>query len=107
MEFELNSMKKSSMQNKAELKHLGTVVINDLKNLKVCNPDLSTSDHIDKVIGIDQSPIGRTPRSNPATYTGAFTPIRDWFTELPESKIRGYKVGRFSFNVKGGLSYMI
>ena len=51
MEFELNSMKKSSMQNKAELKHLGTVVINDLKNLKVCNPDLSTSDHIDKVIG--------------------------------------------------------
>ena len=59
-------------------------------------------EHIDKVIDINQSPIGRTPRSNPATYTGAFTPIRDWFTELPESKIRGYKVGRFSFNVKGG-----
>ena len=55
-----------------------------------------------KIIDINQSPIGRTPRSNPATYTGAFTPIRDWFTELPESKIRGYKVGRFSFNVKGG-----
>ncbi len=59
-------------------------------------------EYIDKIIDINQSPIGRTPRSNPATYTGAFTPIRDWFTELPESKIRGYKVGRFSFNVKGG-----
>ncbi len=57
---------------------------------------------LDKVIDIDQSPIGRTPRSNPATYTGAFTPIRDWFTELPESKARGYQPGRFSFNVKGG-----
>ena len=58
--------------------------------------------HLDKVIDIDQSPIGRTPRSNPATYTGAFGPIRDWFTGLPESKARGYKAGRFSFNVKGG-----
>jgi excinuclease ABC subunit A len=57
---------------------------------------------IDKIIDIDQSPIGRTPRSNPATYTGAFGPIRDWFTALPESKSRGYKPGRFSFNVKGG-----
>jgi excinuclease ABC subunit A len=57
---------------------------------------------IDKIIDIDQSPIGRTPRSNPATYTGAFGPIRDWFTSLPESKTRGYKPGRFSFNVKGG-----
>ena len=57
---------------------------------------------IDKIIDIDQSPIGRTPRSNPATYTGAFGPIRDWFAGLPESKARGYKVGRFSFNVKGG-----
>ncbi len=57
---------------------------------------------IDKIIDIDQSPIGRTPRSNPATYTGAFGPIRDWFTNLPESKTRGYKPGRFSFNVKGG-----
>lgn len=57
---------------------------------------------IDKIIEIDQSPIGRTPRSNPATYTGAFTPIRDWFTSLPEAKARGYKPGRFSFNVKGG-----
>ncbi len=59
-------------------------------------------EHLDKVIDIDQSPIGRTPRSNPATYTGAFTPIRDWFAGLPESKARGYKPGRFSFNVKGG-----
>ena len=59
-------------------------------------------EQIDKIIDIDQSPIGRTPRSNPATYTGAFGPIRDWFVNLPESKARGYKVGRFSFNVKGG-----
>jgi excinuclease ABC subunit A len=58
--------------------------------------------HLDKVIDIDQSPIGRTPRSNPATYTGAFGPIRDWFAALPESKARGYGPGRFSFNVKGG-----
>jgi excinuclease ABC subunit A len=59
-------------------------------------------DHLDKIIDIDQSPIGRTPRSNPATYTGLFAPIRDWFSELPESRARGYKPGRFSFNVKGG-----
>ena len=59
-------------------------------------------EHIDKVIDIDQSPIGRTPRSNPATYTGAFTPMREWFAGLPEAKARGYQPGRFSFNVKGG-----
>jgi excinuclease ABC subunit A len=59
-------------------------------------------DLLDKIIDIDQSPIGRTPRSNPATYTGLFAPIRDWFSELPESRARGYKPGRFSFNVKGG-----
>jgi len=57
---------------------------------------------LDKVIDIDQSPIGRTPRSNPVTYTGCFTPIREWFAELPEAKTRGYQPGRFSFNVKGG-----
>ncbi len=60
------------------------------------------AEYLDKIIDIDQSPIGRTPRSNPATYTGAFTPIRDWFAGLPESKARGYAPGRFSFNVKGG-----
>jgi excinuclease ABC subunit A len=59
-------------------------------------------EHLDKVIDIDQSPIGRTPRSNPATYTGLFTPIRELFAEMPESKLRGYGPGRFSFNVKGG-----
>jgi excinuclease ABC subunit A len=64
--------------------------------------DIKGLEYIDKVIDINQSPIGRTPRSNPATYTGAFTPIRDWFTGLPESKARGYNAGRFSFNVKGG-----
>jgi excinuclease ABC subunit A len=60
------------------------------------------TEQIDKIVDIDQSPIGRTPRSNPATYTGAFTPIRDWFAGLPEAKARGYAAGRFSFNVKGG-----
>ncbi|WP_299132070.1 excinuclease ABC subunit UvrA [uncultured Amaricoccus sp.] len=64
--------------------------------------EISGLENLDKVIDIDQSPIGRTPRSNPATYTGAFGPIRDWFAGLPESKARGYKPGRFSFNVKGG-----
>jgi excinuclease ABC subunit A len=59
-------------------------------------------EHLDKVIDIDQSPIGRTPRSNPATYTGAFTPMREWFAGLPDAKLRGYEPGRFSFNVKGG-----
>jgi excinuclease ABC subunit A len=64
--------------------------------------DIQGLEHIDKVIDIDQSPIGRTPRSNPATYTGAFGPIRDLFSQLPESRVRGYKAGRYSFNVKGG-----
>jgi excinuclease ABC subunit A len=64
--------------------------------------DILGLEYLDKIIDIDQSPIGRTPRSNPATYTGSFTFIRDWFAELPESRARGYKPGRFSFNVKGG-----
>ncbi len=64
--------------------------------------DITGLEYIDKVVDIDQSPIGRTPRSNPATYTGAFTPIREWFAGLPEAAARGYKPGRFSFNVKGG-----
>ncbi|TFI56360.1 excinuclease ABC subunit UvrA [Sphingomonas parva] len=70
----------------------------------VCGPceKITGLDYLDKVIDIDQSPIGRTPRSNPATYTGAFTQIRDWYAGLPESQARGYKAGRFSFNVKGG-----
>jgi excinuclease ABC subunit A len=64
--------------------------------------DIRGLEHIDKVIDIDQSPIGRTPRSNPATYTGVFGPVRDLFAQLPESRMRGYKPGRYSFNVKGG-----
>ena len=63
---------------------------------------IAGQEYLDKVINIDQSPIGRTPRSNPATYTGLFTPLRDLFSQLPEAKVRGYKPGRFSFNVKGG-----
>ena len=72
------------------------------KDTPLAYESIENLDKIDKVIDIDQSPIGRTPRSNPATYTGLFTPIRDLFSQLPESKIRGYKPGRFSFNVKGG-----
>ncbi len=72
------------------------------KELPGQHKDLKGLEHLNKVINIDQSPIGRTPRSNPATYTGVFTLIRDLFAELPESKMRGYKAGRFSFNVKGG-----
>ena len=80
------------------------LILNNNKSRKIPKPfkGFKGTELIDKVIDIDQSPIGRTPRSNPATYTGAFGPIRDWFTGLPESKSRGYKPGRFSFNVKGG-----
>ena len=80
------------------------LMLNNNKSRKLPKPfkNYKGVELIDKIIDIDQSPIGRTPRSNPATYTGAFGPIRDWFANLPESKARGYKVGRFSFNVKGG-----
>ena len=80
------------------------LTLNNNKSRKIPKPfkGFRGTELIDKVIDIDQSPIGRTPRSNPATYTGAFGPIRDWFTTLPESKTRGYRPGRFSFNVKGG-----
>lgn len=82
---------------KAVAKHLN-------KNRMVPGPHTSIEglEYLDKIVDIDQSPIGRTPRSNPATYTDAFTPIRDWFAGLPEAQARGYKPGRFSFNVKGG-----
>ena len=76
--------------------------MNDARDLPAPHTGIEGVEYIDKIVDIDQSPIGRTPRSNPATYTGAFTPIRDWFTNLPESQARGYKAGRFSFNVKGG-----
>lgn len=77
-------------------------VLNGARILAGAHDEVTGLQHLDKVIDIDQSPIGRTPRSNPATYTGAFTNIRDWFAGLPESLARGYKPGRFSFNVKGG-----
>ena len=80
------------------------LILNNNKSRKIPKSfkNYKGTELIDKIIDIDQSPIGRTPRSNPATYTGAFGPIRDWFANLPESKARGYKVGRFSVNVKGG-----
>jgi len=76
--------------------------LNNNRNVPAPHEAILGLEFIDKVVDIDQSPIGRTPRSNPATYTGAFTPLRDWFAGLPEAKSRGYKPGRFSFNVKGG-----
>ena len=77
-------------------------LINRARDLPGKHKEILGLENVDKVINIDQSPIGRTPRSNPATYTGAFTPIRELFANLPEAKIRGYAPGRFSFNVKGG-----
>ena len=76
--------------------------INGAREVPAPHDKIDGLESIDKVIDIDQSPIGRTPRSNPATYVGAFTPIREWFCQLPEAKARGYQAGRFSFNVKGG-----
>ena len=80
------------------------LMLNNNKSRKIPKPfkGFKGTEAIDKIINIDQSPIGRTPRSDPATYTGAFGPIREWFASLPESKARGYKVGRYSFNVRGG-----
>ena len=77
-------------------------VLNNAREFPGSHKSISGIEHIDKVVNIDQSPIGRTPRSNPTTYTGAFTPIRELFANLPEARVRGYKPGRFSFNVKGG-----
>lgn len=76
--------------------------INRSREIPADHDAIEGAEYIDKIIDIDQAPIGRTPRSNPATYTGLFTPVREWFAGLPEAKARGYKPGRFSFNVKGG-----
>ena len=76
--------------------------LHNAKEMPATHKAIYGTEFLDKVVDIDQSPIGRTPRSNPATYTGAFTPIREWFAGLPEAKVRGYAIGRFSFNVKGG-----
>lgn len=92
---------KSSLVNEILYKSLSQKLYRS-KEKPGAHKEITGIENIDKVIDIDQSPIGRTPRSNPATYTGVFTPIRDLFAQLPESKIRGYGKGRFSFNVKGG-----
>ena len=92
---------KSTLVNETLFK-TASMRLNGAKQVPAPCRTIEGLEHLDKVIDIDQSPIGRTPRSNPATYTGAFTPIRDWFAGLPEAKTRGYKPGRFSFNVKGG-----
>ena len=92
---------KSSLINEILYKSVAAK-LNNAKSKPGKHRDILGLENIDKIINIDQSPIGRTPRSNPATYTGLFTPIRDLFTQLHESKIRGYEKGRFSFNVRGG-----
>ena len=92
---------KSTMVYEVLYKYLAQALYN-AKDRPGASDGVEGMEHIDKVVNIDQSPIGRTPRSNPATYTGAFTPIRELFASMPESKARGYLPGRFSFNVKGG-----
>lgn len=92
---------KSTLINETLYKGLAHT-LNKAKDLPAPHKEIKGIENIDKIVDINQSPIGRTPRSNPATYTGLFTPIREWFAALPEAKIRGYKPGRFSFNVKGG-----
>jgi len=92
---------KSSLINEVLYKKLARVFYRAKDRPGECDNILGT-EHIDKVVNIDQSPIGRTPRSNPATYTGTFTPIRELFAAVPEARMRGYRQGRFSFNVKGG-----
>ncbi len=92
---------KSTLAYEVLYKKLAQVIYRS-KDLPGQHDEITGIENLDKVINIDQSPIGRTPRSNPATYTGAFTPIRELFANLPEARVRGYKPGRFSFNVKGG-----
>ena len=92
---------KSSLVNEILYKHLAKD-LNRARTIPGKHAGIKGIEQLDKVINIDQSPIGRTPRSNPATYTGLFTHIRDWFAGLPEAKARGYAAGRFSFNVAGG-----
>ena len=92
---------KSSLTYEILFKRLAQIIYRG-RELPGEHDDLLGVENVDKVVNIDQSPIGRTPRSNPATYTGAFTPIRELFASLPEAKVRGYAAGRFSFNVKGG-----
>jgi excinuclease ABC subunit A len=92
---------KSSLMNEVLYKALARE-LNRARTIPGPHDSIEGLEHLDKIINIDQSPIGRTPRSNPGTYTGLFNYIRELYTELPESKVRGYKPGRFSFNVKGG-----
>ena len=92
---------KSSLAYEILYKRLAQMLFRG-RDIPGAHDDVTGVENIDKVVNIDQSPIGRTPRSNPATYTGAFTPIRELFSNLPEARVRGYKPGRFSFNVKGG-----
>src|SRR5207245_11799399 len=92
---------KSTLVNEILYRRLAQV-ISRAKDRPGAHDKIEGVEYIDKVIEIDQSPIGRTPRSNPATYTGLFTPIRELFAAVPESRLRGYTAGRFSFNVRGG-----